>query len=63
MESHCGKSMSTSESATAVWEEGRRGADLQNRVDRREWMKNFALVSAAIVLTLAIVAAMSGSLR
>jgi hypothetical protein len=55
--------MTTSETATALWEEQQRGADIQRRLDAHDWLKNFAIVVVSIALTLTVVAALNGVRR
>ena len=51
--------MSDSTTATALWEEQQRRATARTGDGRRECLKNFVLVFAAIVLTLAVAIAIS----
>jgi hypothetical protein len=51
--------MNESTTATALWEERQRLATVRTGDARRESVKNFVLVFAAIVLTLAIAIAIS----
>jgi hypothetical protein len=51
--------MNDSPTATALWEEQQRRATARTGDARRESLKNFALVFAVIVLTLAVAMAIS----
>jgi hypothetical protein len=44
-----------------LWDEQQRTLKIQKELERRRWLRNFTLVFALIVLTLAAVVLMSGS--
>jgi hypothetical protein len=43
-----------------LWDEQQRTLKIQKELERRRWLRNFTLVFALIVLTLAAVVLMSG---
>lgn len=52
-----------SPAADLLWEEQQRAYKAQAGLERREWMKSFALVLALIALTLAAAAGLAGLVK